>query len=227
MTNRSKLMRSRWIQLALSALFVAAVSLFAGGASATIIGSCPSDPTLACDDGAQLFVANANPNHGGAHIVLLKELVDPVPTTVPHTWGFFFASDPSTLITIFDQTDTPASSQQAVIDFDNGVVTDLDASTVQSTFTPSLADFGFYIDVPSLGIMRYSLNSLNPGGVDNFASFPTVANPLFRVVSFEINDQIFSFEIVDGGIPVPEPGTVALVALGLTGLAVRGRRRST
>jgi hypothetical protein len=73
-----------------------------------------------------------------------------------------------------------------VIDFDNGNVVDLEALSVEATFAPSLGEFGFYLSIsfPSNPLLVYSDPALN-GGVDTWASFPFLANPLFRQVAFE------------------------------------------
>lgn len=192
--------------------------------SATIIGGGPPGPGLGGDDGAELFFPNLNPIYN-RHIVLVKEAFDPVMASIPHSWGFYFAGDTSNRYPIFTSSDEAPPEQVAVIDFDNGQVVDLDTLAIDAVFTPSLADFGFYLEIefPAGTLLTFSQAAENSGGVDTFASFPFLANPLFRLVAFEVDNQIYSLEIVDGAVPVPEPGVGILLGGGLALLA--GRRR--
>jgi hypothetical protein len=179
-------------------------------------------PGLDPDDGTQLFVPNLNPIHL-QHVVLVKEMWDPAPTTIPHEWGIYFANDPSTLLPVFTTSDSGAN-QQAVISFDSGQIVDLDALTAEGSFGPSLGPFGFYFKVqPPTGpsVLRYSEPALNPGGVDAAATFPFQANPTYYFVGFEVDSLVFSLEIIDGVLPtpVPEPGMALMFGGGLALLA--------
>jgi hypothetical protein len=205
-----------------SLAFVAALGL-ATSAGATLIGGSTGNPNLGPDDGSEVYVPNLNPVFN-RHIVLVKELFDPVLAAFPHSWGFYFAGDTSNLYPIFTASDQGPPQQQSVIDFDNGKVVDLDSLAVESSFTPSLGDFGFYLRVqfPAGTLTTFSQASEN-GGVDTFASFPYLPNPLFRLVAFEVNEQLFSLEIIDGAVPVPEPSVLLMVGGGLV-LMLSGRR---
>jgi hypothetical protein len=210
--------------LLLSSLLLASLAL-AAPSGAGLIGGGPPNPGLGGDDGTELYLANLNPVFN-QHIVLVKEAFDGVLSTVPHEWGFYFASDPTTLYPVLTATDQGPPEQAAVIDFDNGRVVDLDSLSIESTFTPSLDAFGFYLEIelnPGSPVRLFSEAALNDGGIDSFASFPFLANPLFRMVAFEAREQLYSLEIVDGAIPVPEPTTIALLAGGVAILAARRR----
>ena len=207
-----------------SVAVVAALGIAGSAGAASIIGGSTGNPALGPDDGSEIYFPNLNPNYD-RHIVLVKEAFDPVLAATPHSWGFYFAGDTSNRYPVFSTSDQGPPEQQAVIDFDNGQVVDLDALAVDATFTPSLADFGFYLEIqyPGGTVLTFSQAAENPGGVDTYASFPFLANPLFRVVAFEINEQIFALEIIDGAVPVPEPSVLMLVGGGLA--LVGGRRR--
>jgi hypothetical protein len=214
------LKRATWIRV-ICAVATATLLTIGATAGATIIGG--GRPGLGGDDFASTFVPNLNPIQL-RHIVLAKETFDPVGTAFPHEWGFYFTSDPSTRYPIFTTSDQAPPEQQAVIDFDNGKVVDLDASALEASFGPSLGEFGFYLSInfPAGPLLTFSDPALN-SGTDTFASFPFLANPLFRQVAFEVNGQIFSLEVIDGALPVPEPMTAALVAGGIALLATRRR----
>lgn len=208
-----------------SAALVAALGLAGSAGAASIIGGSTGNPALGPDDGSEIYIPNLNPNYN-RHIVLVKEAADPVLAAIPHSWGFYFAGDINNRYPVFSTSDQGPPEQQAVIDFDNGQVVDLDALAIDATFTPSLADFGFYLEIqyPNGTVRTYSQAAENPGGVDTYASFPFLANTLFRVVAFEINEQVFALEIIDGALPVPEPSVLMLVGGGIA-LLVAGRRR--
>ena len=217
-------MRTALSRVSLYSLMLAGSIAFATSSGATIIGGPGPNPSLGADDGAEVFTPNLNPIFN-RHIVLIKEAFDPVPAAIPHEWGFYFQGDPGTRYPIFTASDQGPPQQQTVIDFDNGRVVDLDTLAIDATFTPSLGNFGFYLDVhlPSGELLTFSEIAEN-GGTDTFASFPYLPNPLFRVVAFEVHDQIFSLDIVDGAVPVPEPSVLALVGGGLALLAGVRRR---
>jgi hypothetical protein len=201
------------------------LALASAPSTASIIGGGPPGPGLGGDDLAESFFPNLNPNFD-RHIVLIRETFDAIPDSISHEWGFYFTADPNTLYRIFSTSDAGPPEQVAVIDFDNGEVVDLDSLSVDATFTPSLGSFGFYLSVAfneNAPVLVRSEAALNDGGIDSFASFPYLANPLFRMVAFEVREQIYSFEVVDGAIPVPEPTTALLLAGGLAWLASRRR----
>jgi hypothetical protein len=202
---------------------VAALGLASSAGATALVGGSTGNPDLGPDDGSEVYVPNLNPNFN-RHIVLVKEAFDPVIAAFPHSWGFYFAGDPANRYPIFSTSDQAPPEQQSVIDFDNGQVVDLDALAIDATFTPSLGDFGFYLEIqfPAGTLLTFSQPAEN-GGVDTFASFPYLPNPLFRVVAFEVNSQLFSLQIVDGAVPVPEPSTLLLIGGGL-GLLISGRR---
>ena len=219
----------KFLKASLGSIFASSALLLAvsiaAPAHATLIGGPGPFPGLDPDDGTQLFVPNLNPIQL-QHVVKVTEAADTIPGVISHEWGFYFASDPSTLIPIFTTADVGPPQQNAVIGFDVGFVADIDASTMESTFTPSLAPFGFYLkaNTPGGTLLRYTQPVLNPGGVDAAATFPFTGNPTYYLVDVEVNDQVLSLEIVDGVIPVPESGTAILVSVGLGLIATRGRR---
>ncbi len=197
----------------------------ASSSEATIIGGGPPGPGMGGDDFSELYVPNLNPGFN-RHIVLVKEAFDALPGSISHEWGIYFASDPSSLYPVLTTADAGPPEQHAVIDFDNGQIVDLDALAIESSFTPSLDPFGFYLKIefnPGFPVLVFSEAALNDGGIDSFASFPFLANPLFRQVAFEVRDQLYSLEIVDGALNVPEPATLALLAGGIAVLASRRR----
>jgi hypothetical protein len=205
------------------AAVVALLATTGSAGAASIIGGGPPGPGLGGDDFAETFIPNLNPNFN-QHIVLVRETFDPVLSSIPHEWGFYFTSDSTTLYPIFTTSDQAPPEQLAVVDFDNGRVVDLDALAIDATFAPSLGEFGFYLSIsfPNSPLLTFSQPILN-GGTDTFASFPFLANPLFRQVAFEVNEQIYALQVIDGAIPVPEPMTAALLAGGLALIAARRR----
>jgi hypothetical protein len=153
-------------------------------------------------------------------------------------FGFFFQNDPGTLITIFDPLDAdpdpggPGSvTPIALIDFTGGFVFDIDENIVQSLFTGSTDNFGFYATLG--GGTVYSDASLNPGGTDWFGAFdilaPTVPAGTFAPV-------FFNMSVVGAPPPpmyiaavafIPEPGTLLSFSLGgLMLVAIRRRRKA-
>ena len=159
------------------------------------------------------------------------EVIDPFePLT---TFGFFYESDFSTLISIFDGTDlvggTPGS-QVALVDTVNGAIFDLDAAAtppgpVESTFTPMPGRIGFFITLG--GVPIYSDPALN-GGLDLFSAWQSEGDPSLWGFAFEGVDSSGALVPVNvtlvGGL-VPEPATVTLFALGLLLLGFRARHR--
>ena len=211
--------------VAVRALAAAIVLGVASSSGAGIIGGGPPGPGLGGDDFSELYLPNLNPVFN-RHIVLVKEAFDAIPGSISHEWGIYFASDPSTLLPVLKTADAGPPEQQAVVDFDNGQIVDLDTLAIEATFAPSLDPFGFYVKVefnPGSPVIAYSQAALNPGGLDWYASFPFLGNPLFREVAFEVRDQLYSLEIVDGALNVPEPATLAMLAGGIALLASRRR----
>ena len=154
------------------------------------------------------------------------------------TFGFFFqgtdVTDPGNLIPIFTQDDTAPPQQVALIDFGVGLVFDDDGSVPESAFSPSLGDIGFFL-APFAGLGLPTLftdPALNPFGLDLSATFTSLADPTISLLGFEdpsgqLPNNLLALEATIGLTPrgVPEPRSLALMALGTCLLIVASRVR--
>jgi len=213
-------------------LFIAMVVLILPGNGRATTMTNPNPALFAEDDGSQLFIPNSS--------VFSVEYYD-LAGSIGYfsAFGFYFSSDPSTLIPIFGAADQGVSgSQVAKIDFAAETVYDLDNSTVQSTFTNAPGtSIGFFLHIdddpstPATFLRLHTESSLNSGGLDAAGTFPVLADPTAYGISF-IYPQLgtfLSFHVVGGGggiTPVPEPSTLLLIGSGLVGLAAYGKKRS-
>lgn len=152
-------------------------------------------------------------------------------------FGFFFASDPTTLIEIFDRTEQnpdpggPASSPpRARIDFAAGEIVNPVGpgpadDILKNVFTPGNGKIGFYLTPdPNLQALVgaspgtiYSIPSLNPAGEDLIGIFPAFAFDKTFLLGFGQGNPVFpyAYHAVVGVTPAPEPGTLLLTVLGI------------
>ncbi len=108
--------------------------------------------------------------------------------------------------------------------FDHGVL---------SGFNSSLGDdhkalqeaIWYYQSQPGFGsvINKFTIlaDAANPASVANFAQYVYVINP----ISHGVTGAIIQNQSVLGTLPVPEPGTLILVGMGLVGLGIVRRRK--
>jgi len=150
-------------------------------------------------------------------------------------FGFYFDSDPTTLIPIFEATDNSTSPtlQRAMVDFTNGEVVDRDESLLQGTFTTSVEDIGFFLQHRNSNILLFSEAALNPlGGEDLAGAFPEIGFLDSFLIGFAVPDEggvtawAYSLVYPISPSPIPIPGAAGLWLLGIAGLALFRRRSS-
>jgi hypothetical protein len=146
-------------------------------------------------------------------------------------FGFYFASNPANLYTIFGILEGPAI-QIATIDFANGQILDSDSGGIQSTFTAGSGNIGFFL-LPIYGSglpILYTEPVLNPTGIDVSGTFPIISTSesddylITYKLPIEGNPTIYA-NLSFGVTPVPEPSTFLFMAFGLGGLLIYKRRR--
>ena len=146
-------------------------------------------------------------------------------------FGFYFSSDPGTQITIFDASDNNTSSlQEAAIFFNTGEVVDRDQGILQTSFTTSSEDIGFYLSFDSTTLFTQA--ALNPlGGEDLAGAFPELGFLDSYLIGFGIPNAAggvdpWAYNLVYPISPsaIPVPGAAGLWLLGIAALSLFRRR---
>lgn len=154
------------------------------------------------------------------------------------TFGFFYwgtdVTKSENLVTVFDSNDVygDGTPDKAKIDFVNGKIYDTDPNStwyLERTFTPIAGGhIGFFLQTdPDLYAHDlFTVAAYNPGGIDAAATMPHITAKKTYLIGFEIPNSnpslILGAELVSGITPfaISEPGTLALMVLGLTFVGV-------
>lgn len=159
-----------------------------------------------------------------------------------NSFGIYDVSNPANYVELMDGPSAPGSQTLVNIMADGEVRVNF---TDTGTFFANNM-FGFYIDVPGMGARWYSETGLNTDGVDHMVAYAGNDSDVLQLPGFapglwQSTEYILAFEdMINGGdgdyddfvamvasiVPVPEPGSLALLALALAGIGVSRRRRA-
>lgn len=99
-----------------------------------------------------------SPTGSGIAFAAKYDITTTLPSGLYSVSGFYYATDPSTKITVFDSEDTRTLPQSASIDFNSGNVYDLyDGGAIQSSFLAQAGNgIGFFsiITIPPRSLTR-------------------------------------------------------------------------
>jgi hypothetical protein len=197
------------------------------------VGESSPYPGFGADDGTELW--------DPTDVVISVEAFDYFGgvADVESSFGFYRASDPTTLITIFSAVDQDTSGdgsnpQMAVIDFTSGIVTDFDEMVVESNFTPGDGEIGFFLHLRNLStsdeLDLFTQAALNTaiGGADAFATWASDTEPGVYLLGAELDAAGLGLRIdAISGLtsPIPEPAAALVFAFGflMVGAAIRRR----
>jgi len=230
--------------LVASALTALSASAFAIPTLDSIIGGAPALNS----NGAEYF--RINDTDGGSDDFFATIVLEQA--SYESNMGIYdFSIDTAGNVTILDTlqifaaSDEPWSwtaSQAVNFDLANNIAFLDDDGTTGYSAGDSQANigdtFGFYLEVTNTGRTYYSHASLNFDGFDYLAVFETageggVTNPFDLILAWEdiygggdkdYNDMVIAVNDVTA---VPEPGTLALIGLGLFGLGLARRKQQS
>ncbi len=158
-----------------------------------------------------------------------------------NSFGIYDATDPSKTVEVFSGPQGAGAQASLAILADGSVILNI----VNDTGVDFAGNaFGFYLNVAATGNRWYSDTTLNTDGLDHMAAYQgndsdVIQIPPFSAGTWTSSEYILAWEdlhasvsdldytdfvvIVESVKPIPEPGILALLGLGLLGM-VGGRR---
>ena len=204
-------------KLSLNLFSMIAFLAFSGMASAAT--TIPGHGDFADDDGTELWYPENQ-------VSSFKAFENPAVTGLA-SFGFYFSTDPNTLITIFGPEDQALTSE-AVIDFTAGTVWDVDDAVTQSTFTNLGTSIGFWFELDDPSPLRIFTQKSLTNGFDYAYSLPSLSDSSKYAITFFITeggDTPIAVDVFAGITPVPLPAALPIMMTGLAGLGLIGLTR--
>ncbi|MDT0593756.1 hypothetical protein [Glaciecola petra] len=202
---------------------VACISLFVSlTANAAFIAN-PDPSTLADDiDGTGYFAAD--------NILFSTEILDIGEAILNNgnIFGFYFEGsdvlDANNRHVIFGSDD--GDNSEAVVNFANGIVVDVDQGVVQNSFSGT-GNIGFFVQLSAFGNgLLFSDASLNAGNIDYFGAFERNASPgTFALLFADPTNQDLIELVVSGTLAPVDASSPSLFALLMIGMFSILKRR--